>query len=102
MIKVSAYIPTYNNEDTILETLESIRNQTHRLAQIFVIDDGSNDYTVPKVKKAGIEVIQNKINQGRGSVRARAMEYAKYENVLCVDAGKIIEPNFLTSLYINF
>lgn len=95
MIKVSAYIPTYNNEDTILETLESIRNQTHRLAQIFVIDDGSNDYTVPRVKKAGIEVIQNKINQGRGSARARAMKHAKYESVLCVDAGKMIEPNFL-------
>jgi glycosyltransferase involved in cell wall biosynthesis len=96
--KITAYIPSYNNEDTILKTFKSIQNQTHPVEQIFVIDDASKDFSVSKLKKAGVEIIQNKENLGRGSVRARAMEHAKYEKVLCVDAGKMIEPNFLEKI----
>ena len=98
MEKITAYIPSYNNEDTILKTFKSIQNQTHPVEQIFVIDDASKDFSVSKLKKAGVEIIQNKENLGRGSVRARAMEHAKYEKVLCVDAGKMIEPNFLEKI----
>ncbi len=42
---VSVIIPTYNRADFIVETLDSIFGQTYRPIEVFVVDDGSTDYT---------------------------------------------------------
>ncbi len=38
-------MPTYNDQETILESLESIRNQTYTNWELIIIDDGSTDNT---------------------------------------------------------
>ncbi|MEQ2547742.1 glycosyltransferase family A protein [Dorea ammoniilytica] len=40
---VSVLIANYNHEDTIVETLKSVLNQTYKNMQIIVVDDGSTD-----------------------------------------------------------
>lgn len=42
---VSVIVPTYNRAGFIVETLDSIFGQTYRPIEVFVIDDGSTDYT---------------------------------------------------------
>lgn len=42
---VTVVVPAYNAEDTIDETLRSVRAQTHRNLEIIVVDDGSRDAT---------------------------------------------------------
>ena len=44
-------IPTFNNEKTIKQTLYSILNQTYKNIRVKVIDNGSTDKTLLKLKK---------------------------------------------------
>src|SRR5271163_4059806 len=93
--QVSAYVPCYNNETTILRAVESIQNQTVPVSQLFVVDDGSTDNSVALLKNSGVQVIINAQNEGRGAVRAKAMLHAKHEFVLCCDAGAALSSNFV-------
>ena len=49
--KISVIIPTYNRENIIIKSLESILNQTYKNIEILVIDDNSNDNTKQKIKE---------------------------------------------------
>src|SRR5262245_21012221 len=43
--KVSIILPTYNRAKLIMETIESVLNQTYSNLELIIIDDGSNDNT---------------------------------------------------------
>ena len=45
MKKVSILMPTYNDADTICETLDSICSQNYNNWELIIIDDGSSDNT---------------------------------------------------------
>ena len=95
---ISAYIPCYNNIDTIAEAVNSIRRQKVAVDELFVIDDGSTDGSAEAVESMGIRVIRNEKNLGRGAVRNRAMVEAKNELVLCCDATNTLPPDFVSRL----
>jgi cellulose synthase/poly-beta-1,6-N-acetylglucosamine synthase-like glycosyltransferase len=63
-----------------------------------VIDDGSTDSSKQKVKEMGVELLENKKNLGRGHTRAKALERAKNDFVLCCDATNILENDFLAKV----
>ena len=44
-MKVSIIIPTYNDEKTITETLDSVVSQTYDDYEVIIVDDGSTDNT---------------------------------------------------------
>lgn len=92
---VSAYIPCYNNGTNIESALASLRRQSRPPDEVFVVDDGSTDNSVELVHAAGVAVIRMERNSGRGAVRAVAMQNARYDLVLCVDASKELSPDFL-------
>ena len=49
---VSVVIITYNSQDTIIETLDSVKNQTYKNIELIVSDDCSTDgITIPIIKK---------------------------------------------------
>lgn len=48
---VSIVVLSYNAEETILETLNSILNQTYKDIELIISDDSSNDSTIKVVKK---------------------------------------------------
>lgn len=48
---VTVCVVTYNSEDFILETLESIKNQTYKNFELIISDDGSSDNTLTVAKK---------------------------------------------------
>lgn len=58
MLTVSVVIPSYNHENYIEETIESILNQTFQDFEIIITDDGSTDKTVEKIKKFKDQRIQ--------------------------------------------
>lgn len=50
-ILVSVIVVTYNSSLYVIETLESIKNQTYQNIELIISDDCSNDDTVTKVKE---------------------------------------------------
>ena len=94
-MKVSAYIPCFNNVATVARAVESIRGQTVAVDELFAMDDGSADGTGALLRELGVRVITHPVNLGRGAARARAMLEAAHELVLACDAGIALPPGFL-------
>lgn len=92
---VSAYIPCYNNARTLELTIQGIQSQTHPVDELFVVDDGSTDNSAAIAEGLGVRVLRLGQNNGRGAVRAQAMETARNEFVLCCDATNQLSENFL-------
>ncbi|MFA6916669.1 MAG: glycosyltransferase [Parachlamydiales bacterium] len=55
---VSVVIPTYNCAQSILQTIESVLNQTYPTVEIIVIDGGSTDKTIELIKGFQSDKIQ--------------------------------------------
>ena len=50
MSLITVGIPSFNGENFIEDAVESIMNQTKKVDEIIIIDDGSKDKTVEKIK----------------------------------------------------
>ena len=50
MSLITVGIPSFNGENFIEDAVESIINQTQKVDEIIIIDDGSKDKTVEKIK----------------------------------------------------
>lgn len=99
---LSIIIPTYNVGKYIIETMESILNQKTRFTfQIIVIDDGSTDDTVIKLKKfeakyVNIMIIQQE-NKGAGAARNIGLEFSKGRYIFFCDSDDYILPEMIQS-----
>tara|TARA_A100001011_G_scaffold399616_1_gene509124 strand:- start:1299 stop:2255 length:957 start_codon:yes stop_codon:yes gene_type:complete len=77
-------IPTFNNEKTIKQSLYSILNQTYKNIRIKVIDNGSTDKTllrIKEIKSKKISVIKNNSKKGMYNL---AKAYESKKDYLCV------------------
>lgn len=91
MIKdlISIIIPTYNAEDFIAKTINSILRQTYNYFEVLVLDDGSSDNTASLVKD--IAKKDNRIkyfyqsNQGLAYSRNRLSQMASGEYIAFLD-----------------
>jgi rSAM/selenodomain-associated transferase 2 len=63
--QVSVIIPTLNEASEISPTLRSLRSQHPRLAEIIVVDGGSNDDTTRIVEVEGARVVRSRSGRGR-------------------------------------
>lgn len=104
---VSIIIPTYNRADLIIETLESIRNQTYENFECLIVDDASEDKTEEVISKF-IESDNrfqlhkrpsNKI-KGPNACRNYGFEKAKGDFVYFFDSDDFLKPHALKT-YIN-
>ena len=48
---VSVVIPCYNHEQFVQESIKSVIDQDYKNIELIVIDDGSKDGSVEKIKK---------------------------------------------------
>ena len=104
--KISVIIPLYNAEKFIGESLKSVLNQTLREIEVIVVNDGSTDASLDKVKE--FCKIDNRItllsqpNSGSGKARNFGMNFAKGEYLAFMDADDWYPENdILESLYIK-
>jgi len=89
--KVSVIIPTYNSEKYIIESIQSVLNQTYTNIEIIVIDDGSTDKTgelISSLKKENIRYIRTE-NQGNYFARNRGIIESKGEFIAFLDSDDI-------------
>lgn len=99
---ISIIIPTYNEEDVILKCLESLGKQTFKDFEVIVVDDGSTDTTVEKIKQLrafGYELkLINGKHSGPGAARNLGVKEARGEILVFVDSDMTFDRNFLKML----
>ena len=86
---VTVFIPVYNCEKYIKQSLESIINQTYRNIEILVINDGSTDNTFKKISEFNddrIRILNNDKNRGIPYTRSRGLIEAKGKYLAIMDA----------------
>lgn len=85
---VSVVVITYNSSDTIVETLDSVKEQTYRNIELIVSDDCSPDDTVPVVRNwlkhnsgcfVRTKLVESSINTGVAPNINRGCKEAKGE-----------------------
>ena len=90
---VSAIIPTYNRAHVIGEAVESALTQTYSNMEVIVVDDGSKDDTLERLKKFGdrIRVIAQ-ANAGPAAARNSGIEESRGELIAFLDSDDLWLP----------
>jgi glycosyltransferase involved in cell wall biosynthesis len=94
---VSVIVPAFNAEQTINETLLSVRRQTYRNLEIIVVDDGSTDRTYQRASDHSrvdrrIRLIKQS-NGGVAAARNRGIAEAQADLIAPIDADDLWRPN---------
>jgi glycosyltransferase involved in cell wall biosynthesis len=83
---VTAIVPAFNEEDNILDTINSLK-QIDGITEIIAINDGSTDNTIKVLKSIkGIKIVDYVVNKGKGHAIKSALPYVSNKYVLLVDA----------------
>lgn len=88
---ISVVIPTYNEEESIKNTIEEIqkvmkKNKIYKGSEIIVVNDGSTDKTKEVAESCGAIVVNNPINMGYGFSLKRGIKEARNEIIVITDA----------------
>jgi glycosyltransferase involved in cell wall biosynthesis len=91
MKKVSIILPVYNGESTISETISSIQKQSYDNFELLIIDDGSTDDTITRIKEVDDPRIRifSCPNQERALARNKGISEAEGEYIAFIDADDL-------------
>ncbi|MBB6224967.1 glycosyltransferase family 2 protein [Rhizobium leguminosarum] len=96
-VSVAVVIPAYNAEQTLSETINSVRNQTHRALDIVVVDDGSKDDTLAiahEIVKIDPRVrVLKQRNSGVAAARNAGWRSTSADLVAFLDADDLWSPD---------
>ena len=93
---ISVIISTYNNSDTVVESLNSILNQTYDNFEALVVDDASEDDTLQKLremKSDKLKVFSNTNNIGLTKSLNQLIQKSKGDYIARHDSDDISLPN---------
>lgn len=97
---ISIVIPLYNKENYILETVQSVLNQTYINFELLIVNDGSTDDSlsiVQSIQDNRIKII-NLPNGGVCKARNTGISQAKSEWIAFLDADDWWDKNFLAEM----
>lgn len=87
---VSVIMPAFNCQDTVLDSINSVRQQTYSKFELIIVDDGSTDNTYQVLKRfqnfPNIIIIRSKINNGIGLARNIAISKARGQFISFLDS----------------
>lgn len=86
--RVSVVVPTYNGEEFVEDTIDSVLAQTYGEFELLVVDDGSTDATVERVRSYDddrITLHRNEENLGIAGNTNRGVELASGEILAFLD-----------------
>lgn len=103
---VSIIIPVYNQEKYLVETLESVRNQTYFNWECILVNDGSTDNSITIInqylaKDSRFCLIDSE-NKGVSNARNLALKQVKGSFILFLDGDDLIHPEKINQALINF
>jgi glycosyltransferase involved in cell wall biosynthesis len=95
MPQVSVIMLVFNGEDYLQAAIDSIINQTFNDFELIIIDDGSTDKSLDKIRKYSdnrIRLIINETNQGIVKARNVGLSLANGTYIACMDCDDISYP----------
>lgn len=97
MPKFSIITPLHNKGDYVLQTIQSVLNQTLTDWEMIIVENGSTDNSVHVVSSYSDPRIQLVVSPkvGPGAARNYGLQLAKGEWILFLDADDLISPDFI-------
>lgn len=95
---VSIIVPVYNAEKYILETVQSVINQTYKEYELLLVNDCSTDNSVEIIKSIEddrVKLINLSENVGAWAARNKGLEEAKGRYIAFLDSDDLWEPEKL-------
>lgn len=105
MKKIGIVICNYNKEDAVLECIQSILESRFQDFDLFVVDNGSTDQSVKRIKEkyaSSVTLLENQENLGGsgGFNTGLRVAYEKgYPYLMCVDNDAILDERAVGALY---
>ena len=103
---VSLLIPAYNEEQSIIDTIESakllFKNLKVKDFEIIVINDGSTDKTKEYASKTGVKIITHPQNLGYGFSLKNGIKNAKFQTIIITDADQTYPLDEVPKLYTEY
>lgn len=100
---ISVIVPIYNAENTIISTINSIRNQDYSNLEILLIDDGSNDNSLEicySLKKQDRRIKVHSIkNGGPSAARQYGLNKANGRYISFCDSDDTMDKAMISTLY---
>lgn len=98
-MQISALIPTYNCGKYIAAAIDSILNQTYKVSEIVIVNNGSTDNTdeilKPYLEKYDFFRCVHKVHEGIPESRNMLVKEAKYDVISFLDADDLWKDNKL-------
>ena len=103
--KISVIIPVYNTDKYVEKCINSVLNQTLKDIEIIIVNDGSTDNSLEKIKKyekdKRVKII-NKKNEGLSKTRNIGLKIATGKYIYHMDSDDYLESNkVLEKLYLD-
>ncbi|WP_312317554.1 poly-beta-1,6-N-acetyl-D-glucosamine synthase [Atlantibacter hermannii] len=100
---VSVIIPCYNEEKNVIETIESVLNQSYTNIEVIAVNDGSSDDTGRVLNQLSelhsrLRVIHLAENQGKAVALKTGTAAAKSEWLVCIDGDAILDTHAVAFL----
>ena len=102
MTKISVITASYNYEEYIKETIESVINQTFSDWEMIIVDDGSKDNSVEVIKSycekdERIKLLQHENGENKGLVETirLGVKEAKGEWIVFLESDDTISPDYM-------
>jgi glycosyltransferase involved in cell wall biosynthesis len=94
-MKISVIIPTHNREELLEKAIQSVINQTVKVAEVIIVDDGSTDNTKEMISRFENNCIQYiyQENKGVSNARNHGIKVAANKWLCFLDSDDIWEEN---------
>ena len=111
MPAITVLVAAYNEEDTIIDTLDSIFKQKYNGdVEVIVCDDGSIDKTADLVKKYSntisdnfsLKLLTGEPNKGKSEALNRGLKESNHDLIITIDADSYLFKDSLINLVGNY
>ena len=96
-MKLSVIIPVYNEEETVVDVIQSVRKCGVKDLQIIVVNDCSSDGTHEKLesmpKRKDLTIIHHEVNKGKGAAIRTAQAHVEGDVMVIQDADMEYSPS---------
>jgi cellulose synthase/poly-beta-1,6-N-acetylglucosamine synthase-like glycosyltransferase len=99
---VSIVIPAYNEEASILRSLEALGRMDYPSFEVIIVNDGSTDFTFSIIEGARVKCIHLKKNQGKSAALNAGIAQAHGEIIVFSDSDSWLHPMTLRYLIQGF